>query len=146
MAEQNVYAEKRTCVVTGANSGIGREIARGLAAEGSRVLMVARDRVRGETARDDIVASTGNLVEMERSGTNSFCCGAGGARFWTEESTGRKVNVERAEEALATGAQQVAVACPFCYVMLDDGVKELGVDEQVEVKEISVILAERTLE
>ncbi|UCG41427.1 MAG: (Fe-S)-binding protein, partial [Acidimicrobiia bacterium] len=89
----------------------------------------------------EVVASTGNLVEMERSGTNSFCCGAGGARFWTEEATGRKVNVERAEEAIATGAQQVAVACPFCYVMLDDGVKELG-GEGVEVKDIAMLLAE----
>jgi Fe-S oxidoreductase len=89
----------------------------------------------------EVVASTGNLVEMERSGTNSFCCGAGGARFWTEEATGRKVNVERAEEAIATGAQQVAVACPFCYVMIDDGVKELG-GEGVEVKDIAMLLAE----
>jgi Fe-S oxidoreductase len=89
----------------------------------------------------EVVAATGNLIEMERSGTNSFCCGAGGARFWTEEATGKKVNVERAQEAIATGAQQVAVACPFCYVMLDDGVKELG-NDTVEVKDIAMILAD----
>ncbi len=89
----------------------------------------------------EVVAASGNLIEMERSGTTSFCCGAGGARFWTEEATGKKVNVERAQEAVATGAGQVAVACPFCYVMLDDGVKELGA-EGVEVKDIAMILAD----
>jgi Fe-S oxidoreductase/nitrate reductase gamma subunit len=93
-----------------------------------------------------IVSSVAELVEMPRNGTKGLCCGAGGGRFWMEEQTGKKVNIERTEEAVATGADEIAVACPFCYVMLDDGVKELGVDEQVQVKEISVILAERTLE
>ena len=57
-----------------------------------------------------------------------------------------RLSDRRVKEAVATGADEIAVACPFCYVMLDDGVKELGADEQVQVKEISVILAERTLE
>jgi Fe-S oxidoreductase len=83
---------------------------------------------------------------MPRNGTMGLCCGAGGGRFWMEEQTGKKISLERAEEAVATGADEIAVACPFCYVMLDDGVKELGVDDRVQVKEISVILAERILE
>ncbi|MDH3538526.1 MAG: heterodisulfide reductase-related iron-sulfur binding cluster [Acidimicrobiia bacterium] len=94
----------------------------------------------------EVISSVANLIEMPRNGTQGLCCGAGGGRFWMEEQTGKKVNIERTEEAVATGADEIAVACPFCYVMLDDGVKELGVDERVEVKEISVILAERTLE
>jgi NAD(P)-dependent dehydrogenase (short-subunit alcohol dehydrogenase family) len=60
MAEQNVGLDKRICVVTGANSGIGKEISRGLAAEGWKVLMVTRDRERGEAAQEDVVATTGN--------------------------------------------------------------------------------------
>jgi Fe-S oxidoreductase len=59
-----------------------------------------------------------------------------------EEHTGKKVNIERSEEALATGAEEIAVACPFCLVMIDDGVKELGRDD-VKVKDIAVLLAER---
>ncbi len=93
-----------------------------------------------------VLSSVTDLVEMPRNGTKGLCCGAGGGRFWMEEQVGKKVNIERTEEAIATGADEIAVACPFCYVMLDDGVKELGADERVEVKEISVILAERTLE
>jgi Fe-S oxidoreductase/nitrate reductase gamma subunit len=89
-----------------------------------------------------VVGASGNeVVEMPRHGTRSFCCGAGGARFWMEEKTGKKVNIERAEEALATGADEIAVACPFCYVMIEDGVKELGRDE-VRVRDIAMILAD----
>lgn len=81
------------------------------------------------------------VVEMPRSGTRALCCGAGGGRFWMEEHTGKKVNIERAEEALATDAEEIAVACPFCFVMLDDGVKELG-REDVPVRDIAMILAD----
>jgi Fe-S oxidoreductase len=91
--------------------------------------------------RQVVGASGAELVEMPRHGTRSLCCGAGGARFWMEEKTGKKVNIERAEEAVATGADEIAVACPFCYVMLDDGVKELGRDE-VRVRDIAMILAD----
>ncbi len=83
-----------------------------------------------------------DLVEMPRNGTNGMCCGAGGARMWMEESTGKKVNTERSQEAIATGASRVAVACPFCYVMFDDGVKGEGKDEQVRVQDIAEILLE----
>ncbi len=89
----------------------------------------------------EVVGSTGELVEMERSGTESFCCGAGGARFFMEEQTGKKVNIERSEEAIATGAQEIATACPFCYVMMDDGVKELG-EQDIVVRDIAMVLAE----
>jgi len=91
-----------------------------------------------------VVASIGgiNVVEMGRSGTRSFCCGAGGSQMWMEERVGKKVNIDRAEEAVATGADEVAVACPFCFVMLDDGVRELGQEESVAVRDISMILAD----
>ena len=81
------------------------------------------------------------IVEMPRNGTKGMCCGAGGARMWMEESIGTKVNDERAAEALSTGASRVATACPFCYIMLDDGVKGAGVDEdQVKVADLSIHL------
>lgn len=82
------------------------------------------------------------LVEMRRHGTRSFCCGAGGARFWMEEHTGKKVNIERAEEALETGASEIAVSCPFCYVMIDDGIKELGRGDDVKVRDIAQMLVQ----
>jgi Fe-S oxidoreductase len=89
-----------------------------------------------------VVGGSGNeVVEMPRHGTRALCCGAGGARFWMEEQTGKKVNIERAQEALATEADEIAVACPFCFVMLDDGVKELGRDD-VPVRDIAMILAD----
>ena len=93
-----------------------------------------------------VLDGVGTTVEMLRNGTGSFCCGAGGGRMWMEEQTGKKVNIERSEEAVATGADVVAVGCPFCYVMIDDGVKELGKDEDVEVKDLSMLLAERSLD
>jgi Fe-S oxidoreductase/nitrate reductase gamma subunit len=73
------------------------------------------------------------IVEAGRNGTKGMCCGAGGARMWMEEHIGKQVNVERSQELLATGASRIATACPFCYVMIDDGVKSQGVEED-EVK------------
>ena len=75
------------------------------------------------------------LTEMERSADRSFCCGAGGARMWMEEQLGTRINLNRTDEALGTGATTIAVACPFCSVMLNDGVtnRSQGKDEPVAV-------------
>jgi len=81
----------------------------------------------------------GQPVEMKRSGKKTFCCGAGGAHMWMEE-TGTQINIERANEAAATGAETLAVACPFCTVMLDDGVRETGAE--LRVADVSTLLAE----
>jgi Fe-S oxidoreductase/nitrate reductase gamma subunit len=77
------------------------------------------------------------IVEAPRSGTTGMCCGAGGARMWMEERVGKKVNTERSQELIATGANRIAVACPYCYVMIDDGVKENGRDD-VLVQDIAM--------
>jgi len=82
-------------------------------------------------------------VEMTQSRKNGFCCGAGGGRIFLEERIGKRVNVERTEQALATGATTVAVGCPFCMTMLTDGTKAKGVDEQVKVKDLAELVAER---
>ena len=73
----------------------------------------------------ELVAAVGKPVEMKRSGKQTFCCGAGGAHMWMEER-GQPINEERVREAAETGAETLAVACPFCTVMLDDGVREAG--------------------
>ena len=79
------------------------------------------------------------IVEAGRNGTKGMCCGAGGARMWMEEDLGTKVNDERSQELIATGASRIATACPFCYVMMDDGVKGHGVEEeQVKVADIAM--------
>jgi Fe-S oxidoreductase/nitrate reductase gamma subunit len=79
------------------------------------------------------------IVEAPRNGTKGMCCGAGGARMWMEESVGKKVNTERSRELLATGAGRIATACPYCYIMIDDGTKEHGRDDVV-VQDISMHL------
>ena len=79
----------------------------------------------------ELVAAVGRAVEMPRNRQRTFCCGAGGARMWMEEKRGRPINQERVREAAATGAETLAVACPFCTVMLDDGVRETGAKLQV---------------
>jgi Fe-S oxidoreductase len=79
----------------------------------------------------ELVAAVGKAVEMPRNRERTFCCGAGGARMWMEEKRGTPINQERVREAAATGADTLAVACPFCTVMLDDGVRETGAKMQV---------------
>ena len=87
----------------------------------------------------ELVSRIGRPLEMARSGKRTFCCGAGGSHMWMEER-GRPINEERAREAVATGAGTLAVACPFCTMMLDDGMKQVG--EDMRVAEVSVLLAE----
>ncbi len=89
----------------------------------------------------NVIGSLGGIeiVEASRNGTQGMCCGAGGGRMWMEESTGKQINIERSQELLRTGATKIAVACPFCYIMIDDGVKAQGVEEdQVKVADISM--------
>ncbi len=94
--------------------------------------------------RDLISASGAELTEMPRNSERGFCCGAGGARMWMEEKIGKRVNTERTEEAIATGAKTIAVGCPFCRVMLSDGVAEVQSDvereEQVQVVDVAQLL------
>jgi Fe-S oxidoreductase len=79
------------------------------------------------------------LAEMSRSGRDGFCCGAGGGHMWMEESRGTRINVERARQAAETGAGTIATACPFCLVMLRDGVKATAATTQVQ--DVAEILA-----
>jgi Fe-S oxidoreductase len=87
----------------------------------------------------ELVSAVGQPVEMARSGKRTFCCGAGGAHMWMEER-GTPINSERVREAAATGADTLAVACPFCTVMLDDGVQSTGAE--LEVIDVATLLAE----
>ena len=79
-------------------------------------------------------------VEMGRCKERSFCCGAGGGRMWLKEREGKRINLERADEALGTGADVVSTACPYCLIMLDDAVKERGRDEDVRVLDVAQLL------
>jgi Fe-S oxidoreductase len=88
------------------------------------------------------INNDGNLIEMKRSAAEGLCCGAGGARMFMEESIGKRINYERAQEVIATGATQVAAACPFCITMLSDGIADNN--SRVEVKDIAEILDEAT--
>ncbi|HRW38657.1 MAG TPA: heterodisulfide reductase-related iron-sulfur binding cluster [Aquihabitans sp.] len=83
-----------------------------------------------------------DIVEASANGTKGMCCGAGGARMWMEETIGTKVNDARSEQLVATGAERVATACPFCYIMIDDGVKGLGKGDDVQVADIAMHLLE----
>ena len=87
----------------------------------------------------ELVAAVGQPVEMERSGKRTFCCGAGGAHMWMEERAGA-INEERVRQAAETGAETLAVACPYCTIMLDDGVRTSGRD--LRVADVATLLAE----
>ncbi|UCH33784.1 MAG: 4Fe-4S dicluster domain-containing protein [Armatimonadota bacterium] len=95
-----------------------------------------------EAPRDVLRRAGAQVVELPRSRRISFCCGAGGGRMWMEETLGRRINADRTAEALKTGAQAIAVACPFCLTMLDDGVKDAGAGD-VAVRDIAEVIAAR---
>lgn len=96
-----------------------------------------------EAPRAVLEALDADLVEMKRCRTTGLCCGAGGAQMFKEPEPGKKdINVERAEEALNTGATTIAVACPFCMTMMSDGVKSKNREADVKVKDLAELIAE----
>jgi Fe-S oxidoreductase len=96
-----------------------------------------------EPPREVLVRLGVRRAEMKRSRENGFCCGAGGGRIFLEERIGRRVNVERTEQALATGAKTIAVGCPFCMTMITDGTKAKDVEGTVRVRDVAELVAER---
>ncbi len=101
-------------------------------------------RYNGEyEAPRELAQFAGNLVEMERSRSKSFCCGAGGGHAWMEEhGDGPRINQIRSKEAVETGANTIAVSCPFCMQMMEDGVKTVAGDAGPKVKDIAELLLE----
>ena len=88
--------------------------------------------------RELLEATGAQISEMPRNKERSFCCGAGGGRMWMEEKLGTQINLNRVDEAIATGAQELAVACPFCRVMTSDGITARASD--VEVLDVAQVL------
>lgn len=96
-----------------------------------------------DAPRDVIEAvGPGRVVELTRNKKHGFCCGAGGGRMFMEEHDGTRVNVNRADEIIETGVEVAAVACPFCNIMLTDGMKQRNVDEKIQVLDIAEIVAD----
>jgi len=94
-----------------------------------------------ESPREILNAIPGvKMMEMKRTKSRGFCCGAGGGRMWMEENEGKRVNVERTEEALALKPNVIGTACPFCMTMLEDGVKDKEAAEAVKVKDVAEML------
>src|SRR6187397_702505 len=95
-----------------------------------------------EAPRKVLEALDAELVEMKRCRTNGLCCGAGGAQMFKEEEKGEvRINFERSNEALATGAKIIAAACPFCNTMLTDGMKNNNKEDEVKVLDIAELIA-----
>jgi Fe-S oxidoreductase len=80
--------------------------------------------------------------ELDRHGRESFCCGAGGGRMWMEETIGKRINLERAEEIAGQNVATVAVGCPFCLTMIEDGMKEMNREEDIRTKDICELVAD----
>ena len=87
------------------------------------------------------VLNSNGVTEMQRNRNKSFCCGGGGGRAWMEERIGKRINQTRVNEALNTGAEVLAAACPFCITMFDDGVKGVEAEEKLQIEDISEIVA-----
>ncbi|MBU0970121.1 MAG: 4Fe-4S dicluster domain-containing protein [Proteobacteria bacterium] len=85
------------------------------------------------------------LTELDRHGPESFCCGAGGGRMWMEETIGKRINRERAQEIAGQNVSTVAVGCPFCLTMIEDGMKELNKEEQIRTQDIAELVAKNML-
>jgi len=102
-------------------------------------------RINGiyEAPRKVLESLDTDLVEMKRSRTKGLCCGAGGAQMWKEDEPGdKRINTERSEEALATGASEIAVNCPFCLTMMSDGVKAKEKQDDVMVLDLSEMIVQ----
>ncbi|HTL11678.1 MAG TPA: (Fe-S)-binding protein, partial [Bdellovibrionota bacterium] len=98
-----------------------------------------------QAPRDALQAIPGlQIVEMQRSRRESFCCGAGGGRMWMEEKIGKRINIARTEQALDTKAGIVASACPFCMTMMTDGVKAKEMQSKVRVMDVAELLDQAT--
>jgi Fe-S oxidoreductase/nitrate reductase gamma subunit len=82
------------------------------------------------------------LVEMDRTGERSFCCGAGGGRMWMEEHLGKRINHLRFEDALKTKAGTIGTACPFCLTMLDDATKDKEMENSINVQDITELIVQ----
>ncbi len=96
-----------------------------------------------EAPREVLEALDAELIEMKRCKTKGFCCGAGGAQMFKDAEKGNKeVNIERTEEALETGADTIAVGCPFCLTMMSDGVKNKEKESTIKVKDLAELVAE----
>ncbi|MCF0049583.1 (Fe-S)-binding protein [Dyadobacter sp. LJ53] len=96
-----------------------------------------------EAPRQVLEALDADLVEMKRCRTKGLCCGAGGGQMFKEPEPGKKdINIERIEEAIATGADTIAVACPFCMVMMTDGVKNKEKESTVKVYDLAELIAQ----
>jgi Fe-S oxidoreductase len=93
------------------------------------------------TILDAVAASSAKVVEMDRAKQHGFCCGGGGGRMWMEEKIGTRVNNNRTDEILATGAEVAAVACPFCTIMITDGVKSRNAEERLQVLDVAEVVA-----
>ncbi len=85
--------------------------------------------------------SKDGFKELDRHGRESFCCGAGGGRMWMEETIGKRIYLERAEEIVGKQVANVAVACPFCLTMIEDGMKELEKEEEIKTQDICELVA-----
>ncbi len=85
------------------------------------------------------------LREMTRSREKGLCCGAGGGRMWMEETIGKRINVERNEEVLQTGAKALCTACPFCMTMMEDGIKNMGKEEVLKAFDVAEVIASQMI-